>query len=53
MESVDGMVQMDVQESGIGIDQVDARCVFVRSFIGENPLVLATPGTGLGLAIIK
>jgi len=53
MEPVDGMVQVDVQDSGIGIDQVDAERVFERFFRGENPLVLATPGTGLGLAIVK
>jgi PAS domain S-box-containing protein len=53
MEPVDRMVQVDVKDSGIGIDQVDAERIFERFFRGENPLVLATPGTGLGLAIVK
>jgi signal transduction histidine kinase len=53
MSQADGMVQVDVQDNGIGIDSVDAERVFDRFFRGENSLVLATPGTGLGLAIVK
>ena len=53
MQSIDGAVQVDVQDTGIGIDAVDAERVFERFFRGENPLVLSTPGTGLGLAIVK
>ncbi len=46
-------VQIDVQDSGIGIDSVDSDRIFERFFRGEHPMVLATPGTGLGLAIVK
>jgi PAS domain S-box-containing protein len=53
MQAVDGMVEVDVTDSGIGIDPVEAERVFDRFYRGENPLVLATPGTGLGLAIVK
>jgi signal transduction histidine kinase len=50
---VNGAVQVDVKDNGIGIDSVDADRIFERFFRGEDPLVLATPGTGLGLAIVK
>jgi GAF domain-containing protein/nitrogen-specific signal transduction histidine kinase len=53
MHLVDGMVQVDVQDSGIGINPADAERVFERFYRGEDPLVLATPGTGLGLSIVK
>jgi len=53
MKSVDGMVQVDVKDSGIGINPADAERVFERFYRGEDPLVLATPGTGLGLAITR
>ncbi len=53
LQPLDGAVQIDVQDNGIGIDSVDADRIFERFFRGEDPLVLATPGTGLGLAIVK
>jgi signal transduction histidine kinase len=53
VQPVDGAVQVDVKDNGIGIDQADADRVFERFYRGEDPLVLATPGTGLGLAIVK
>src|ERR1035437_7010702 len=53
MQVVDGAVQIDVEDDGIGVDSVDADRIFERFFRGEDPLVLATPGTGLGLAIVK
>ncbi len=48
-----GTVQMDVQDSGIGIPLEQQDRIFERFFRGEDPLVLATPGTGLGLPIVK
>jgi PAS domain S-box-containing protein len=53
LQLVEGAVQVDVEDNGIGVDSVDADRIFERFFRGEDPLVLATPGTGLGLAIVK
>ena len=50
---VDDMMQLDVQDNGIGIVHEDQSRVFERFFRGEDPLVLATSGTGLGLSIVK
>ena len=46
-------VQIDVEDSGVGIPQEDQHRIFDRFYRGEDPLVLATPGTGLGLAIVS
>lgn len=46
-------VQVDVQDSGVGISREDQARIFDRFYRGEDPLVLATPGTGLGLAIVR
>jgi signal transduction histidine kinase len=53
MQTVNGMVQVDVKDTGIGINPDDVERVFERFYRGEDPLVLATPGTGLGLAIVR
>jgi signal transduction histidine kinase len=47
------VVQVDVQDSGVGISKEDQVRIFDRFYRGEDPLVLATPGTGLGLAIVR
>ena len=49
----DEMIQVDVQDNGIGIAREDQPRIFERFYRGEDPLVLATPGTGLGLAISR
>jgi PAS domain S-box-containing protein len=46
-------VQVDIEDSGVGISKEDQARIFDRFYRGENPLVLATPGTGLGLAIVR
>lgn len=46
-------IQIDVQDTGVGIAPDHQERVFERFFRGENPLVLATPGTGLGLPIVR
>jgi PAS domain S-box-containing protein len=50
---VNGDVQVDVQDTGVGVAPEDQARVFDRFFRGENPMVLATPGTGLGLPIVR
>ena len=47
------VVQVDVHDTGVGIELEDKNQVFDRFYRGEDPLVLATPGTGLGLPIVK
>jgi PAS domain S-box-containing protein len=51
--SHDENIQLDVQDSGVGIPLEDQGRIFDRFFRGEDPLVLATPGTGLGLSIVS
>jgi len=46
-------IQVDVHDTGVGIELEDQPQVFERFYRGEDPLVLATPGTGLGLPIVK
>jgi signal transduction histidine kinase len=46
-------IQVDIQDSGIGIAPKDQPRIFERFFRGEDPAVLATSGTGLGLSIVK
>ena len=46
-------MQVDVQDTGIGIPAELHERVFERFYRGENPYVLASYGTGLGLAIVK
>ena len=53
MGTVNGEVQVDVKDTGIGIPPEEQERVFERFYRGEDPMVLATPGTGLGLAIVK
>ncbi len=53
LHQVNGDVQVDVKDTGIGIPPENQPRVFDRFFRGEDPMVLATPGTGLGLPIVK
>jgi PAS domain S-box-containing protein len=46
-------VQVDVQDSGVGIPHEDQERVFERFFRGETPLNLGVAGTGLGLSIVQ
>ncbi len=53
MVQMNGSVQVDVKDDGIGIPVDAQERVFERFYRGEDALVLATPGTGLGLSIVK
>jgi PAS domain S-box-containing protein len=53
MRRVDDDVQVDIQDTGIGIPLDLQPRVFERFYRGEHPFVLATSGTGLGLSIVK
>ena len=53
LHQADEDVQVDVQDSGIGISAEQRARIFERFYRGEDPMVLATPGTGLGLSIVQ
>lgn len=45
--------QVDIQDTGMGIQPDERHRIFERFFRGENPLVLGVSGTGLGLSIVQ
>jgi PAS domain S-box-containing protein len=53
LRQIGEQVQIDVQDTGIGIPLAEQQRVFERFYRGEHPLVLESAGTGLGLAIAK
>ncbi|MBI3158099.1 MAG: GAF domain-containing protein [Chloroflexi bacterium] len=53
LKAVNGYLQVDVSDSGIGIFPDEQQRIFNRFYRGENPMVMATSGTGLGLSIVK
>jgi signal transduction histidine kinase len=46
-------VQIDVQDTGMGIPDRERSGLFERFYRGDSPLVLNVAGTGLGLSIVK
>ncbi len=48
-----GLVQLTVQDTGIGIPEEERPFLFDRFYRGEQTGQLSIPGTGLGLAIVK
>lgn len=53
MHRVGEQIQVEIQDTGIGIHPDLHNMVFERFYRGEHPLVLETSGTGLGLSIVK
>jgi DNA-binding response OmpR family regulator len=50
---VDGFLQVDVADTGIGISADDIGRVFDRFYRVDHPVVQEAGGTGLGLSIVK
>ncbi len=50
---VDGFLQVDVSDTGVGISPEDQQRLFTRFFRADNPMRDEVGGTGLGLAISK
>lgn len=54
LREADGGIQIDVEDTGIGISSDDQAHVFERFYRAEHqPLVFKTAGTGLGLSIVQ
>lgn len=53
LHPVDGEIQVDVSDTGIGIAPQDVDRVFERFYRADHELVRAQAGTGLGLPIAK
>jgi PAS domain S-box-containing protein len=51
--TVDGFVQVDVADNGIGIAPENIARIFDRFFRADHPMVQEAEGTGLGLSIVK
>jgi signal transduction histidine kinase len=50
---VDGMIQIDVQDNGLGMTPEDQAKLFSNFFRSADEKVREAPGTGLGLSITK
>jgi len=50
---VAGSIQIDVEDTGIGMSDADLKKLFTRFFRAEDPLVREQGGTGLGLNITR
>jgi PAS domain S-box-containing protein len=49
----DGVVQIDVADTGIGIPEDEQEAIFERFYRADHPVVREQTGTGLGLPIAK
>ncbi|WP_129628005.1 ATP-binding protein [Candidatus Oscillochloris fontis] len=46
-------VQVNIRDTGVGIDREDIGRIFDRFYRTENPLKIEAGGTGLGLSLVK
>lgn len=53
IRALDGEVQVDVSDTGIGIPEEDREAIFQRFYRADHPVVREQPGTGLGLSIAR
>lgn len=53
VESRDGMAEITVSDTGLGISEADQVHLFSAFHRSTNPQALSVPGTGLGLAISR
>ena len=53
VEAVDGFLQTDISDTGIGISPDDVGRIFDRFFRADHPMVQEAEGTGLGLSIVR
>jgi PAS domain S-box-containing protein len=53
VRAVDGRLQVDVADTGVGVSEEDREKLFTRFFRADDTAVRQQPGTGLGLNITK
>jgi signal transduction histidine kinase len=50
---LDGQIQVDVMDTGVGISRQDQEQLFSRFFRADNPLIREIGGSGLGLSLAR